>query len=269
MANYIYGAIALTGGSTGSLDSLDGDDLTDNDAAIVFTANSTYIYTLDPTVGGAESSPDVIAPDTNAGNKRWVLVKTNSSQSSVDVSSFAGVLDASDDTVQKALDTIDDLFSTNDFVLGAGAVSLNDSVLKGIGTNTGAMSISNHAANIYGAGRLSTNGNGNSVTMSLADFDVITKSSNYTILATDDIIIGDTSGGNITLTLPNATTKDIIRISKKSSSNDLTIACYGSQTIQSNATIVMENEYDSATLVSDGVNTWIIMGGSMADSTYA
>lgn len=76
MANNIYGAIALTGGEAGALDKIDGVDLNDGDAAVVITQDgNSYFYTLDATSGLAESSPDVIAPDTNAGDKRWILAK--------------------------------------------------------------------------------------------------------------------------------------------------------------------------------------------------
>jgi hypothetical protein len=37
------------------------------------TTNRLYIYTLDEDSAAAESSPDVISPDSNAGDKRWVL----------------------------------------------------------------------------------------------------------------------------------------------------------------------------------------------------
>ena len=73
MANKFYPAVALTGGGTGALDKIDGDSLSDLDAAIVVTSNKAYFYTLDASSGASESSPGVISPDSNAGNKRWVL----------------------------------------------------------------------------------------------------------------------------------------------------------------------------------------------------
>lgn len=71
-----YFKTALTGGTSGCLDQMDGDDLSDGDKAIVLVGNNparTYIYVLDEDNAGAEDSPYIIAPDTNAGNKRWVL----------------------------------------------------------------------------------------------------------------------------------------------------------------------------------------------------
>ena len=76
MANKIYGFIALTGGGTGALDraEIDGDDLVDKDIAIGVVTDTMYAYILDADSAAAESSPDVIAPDTNAGDKRWLLI---------------------------------------------------------------------------------------------------------------------------------------------------------------------------------------------------
>ena len=73
MPNNFYGAIALTGGTAGALDAIDGANLNDLDAAFVQILNKVYSYTLDDDSGVAESSPDVISPDTNAGTKRWIL----------------------------------------------------------------------------------------------------------------------------------------------------------------------------------------------------
>jgi hypothetical protein len=72
MAN-LYGAIALTGGGTGALDKLDGAILNDKDGALVITESSFSVYFLDDDSGVAENSPFVIAPDSNPGNKRWIL----------------------------------------------------------------------------------------------------------------------------------------------------------------------------------------------------
>ena len=73
MAKTAYVKTALTGGGADALDSIDGAGLTNNDIAFVFVSNVEYNYILDADNGGAESSPDIIAPDTNAGDKRWVL----------------------------------------------------------------------------------------------------------------------------------------------------------------------------------------------------
>jgi len=67
------GFTALTGGTATALDSVDGDSLVDGDRAYVMAGGNFYPYLLDADSGAAESSPQVIAPDTNAGTKRWIL----------------------------------------------------------------------------------------------------------------------------------------------------------------------------------------------------
>lgn len=71
----IFVAHGLTGGTTGMLDAIDGNDVADGDMAVVITGPSgaAYFYHLDADSAAAESSPDVISPDTNAGTKRWIL----------------------------------------------------------------------------------------------------------------------------------------------------------------------------------------------------
>lgn len=73
-ANNFYGATALTGGASGALDSIDGTNLATGDGAFVTTSTGTYFYYLNAASGAAESSPNVIAPDANGGNKRWIFI---------------------------------------------------------------------------------------------------------------------------------------------------------------------------------------------------
>lgn len=73
---YKYPCIALTGGGDGALDAIDGSLLKDGDSAYVDIPATQihYVYELDADSAAAESSPGVIAPDSNAGDKRWVLM---------------------------------------------------------------------------------------------------------------------------------------------------------------------------------------------------
>ncbi len=74
MANKIYySKILLTGGGATALDSIDGAGLVDGDFATVTISKALYLYKLNATLGGAESSPNLILPDTNPGTKVWVL----------------------------------------------------------------------------------------------------------------------------------------------------------------------------------------------------
>lgn len=73
MAAVVFYRQGLTGGAASDLDEKDGADLNDGDAAFVMTGSAVYNYRLDASSGAAESSPNTIAPDTNAGSKRWLL----------------------------------------------------------------------------------------------------------------------------------------------------------------------------------------------------
>jgi len=258
MANFIYGAVSLTGGTTGSLDSIDGTGLGDGDACIVFTGTTTYVYALDETSGAAENSPEIIAPDTNAGDKRWNLLAARAADVSLDTSSFDKILSSNEDDVQKALDHIDDMHNTDDFRTTGQTVSLVDDVVKSVSGDSGSVTPSGHAFTISGGNRTSTSGSGSALTIS-SETNTATKTSAYPMTANDDFIIGDTSGGGFQITLPAANAKDMVRIAKKSNSNTLTIARAGSDTIEGNTSISMTAEYSTVVLVSDGVSTWYEM----------
>jgi len=73
MSNKIFFANSLIGGGAGSLDQIDGTALVDLDAAVAILEGKAYLYSLDADSALPESSPDIIAPDTNAGTKRWIL----------------------------------------------------------------------------------------------------------------------------------------------------------------------------------------------------
>lgn len=61
------------GGTAGCLDAIDGASLADGDYALICKSGMFYYYYVDATSGAAESSPNVIAPNTNAGTIRWIL----------------------------------------------------------------------------------------------------------------------------------------------------------------------------------------------------
>lgn len=74
MSKTAYQRTLLTGGSTEALDGIDGAGLLDGDFAFVMTAaGMLYVYVLDADSAAAESSPSIISPDNNAGDKRWLL----------------------------------------------------------------------------------------------------------------------------------------------------------------------------------------------------
>jgi len=64
----------LVGGTESKLDSINGAVLKDSDFSLAFDGlGDAWFHALDSDSGAAESSPDVIAPDNNAANKRWIL----------------------------------------------------------------------------------------------------------------------------------------------------------------------------------------------------
>ncbi len=63
----------LTGGASGALDAINGNNLIDLDTHIVMTQTGGFLYSLDDDSGASESSPSIIAPDVNAGTKRHLL----------------------------------------------------------------------------------------------------------------------------------------------------------------------------------------------------
>lgn len=74
MAYNWYPVSSIIGGMSGSLDSIDGSILQNDDRATVITDYAVFFYILDADSGLAENFPDIIAPDLNAGPKRWILV---------------------------------------------------------------------------------------------------------------------------------------------------------------------------------------------------
>ena len=67
------GASCITGGTSNCLDYFDGSTLSNGDVAIVVVSEVYYFYVLDADSAVSESSPNVISPNSNAGDKRWVL----------------------------------------------------------------------------------------------------------------------------------------------------------------------------------------------------
>ena len=74
MSDHYTALSALIGGAAGALDKIDGAGLSDGDAATVVLSSGVYHYHLNASSGASENSPYVIAPDSNPGTKRWILV---------------------------------------------------------------------------------------------------------------------------------------------------------------------------------------------------
>lgn len=98
-------------------------------------------------------------------------------------------------------------------------------------------------------------------TGSSSAYSISTKTGNYTETATSGeiILLGDTTSGTFTITLPTAISNTAkITIKKIAGSNNLTIDGNGSQTIDGGLTADLVRVYESITLVSDNSNWHII-----------
>ena len=86
MAKVLFAANALTGGVSGCLDDILHTALEDGNTAIVINSsdNTTYFFTYDASEAGAESSPNIIIPDSNvSGTGAWVLANVSSANLTV------------------------------------------------------------------------------------------------------------------------------------------------------------------------------------------
>lgn len=118
-----YPATSFTGGGTGALDAIDGNDLAVGDVAIVSDNNVSYTYKLKSASGKSESYPNIIIPDTNPGTKYWervcsdasFLCSRKASADSIDDEFESTTLDAQWTAVGPSSGTVD-LFETSSTV---------------------------------------------------------------------------------------------------------------------------------------------------------
>lgn len=92
-----------------------------------------------------------------------------------------------------------------------------------------------------------------------SSISVSTVTTNTTLTDANGTVLVDTTAGNVTITLPNATTntgKSFIMKRITAGGNTLTIAT-GGGTIDGSATVSMPLQYESLTMQSDGTNYWI------------
>jgi hypothetical protein len=94
-----------------------------------------------------------------------------------------------------------------------------------------------------------------------ASFSTSTKTSNYTLSSTDTVIFADATSGNVTVTLPTASSIAGYRFYVKridSSANTCSVARSSSDTIDGQISVSIPLQYTSLTLVSDG-SAWYII----------
>lgn len=87
---------------------------------------------------------------------------------------------------------------------------------------------------------------------------ITTKSGNYTLTTTDQVVIVDVSGGNVTITVPDASTKAAWVIMVLSgSANHVTVAKTGTDTIDGTTTVASGAW---ANVVTNGTSTVLVRG---------
>lgn len=90
---------------------------------------------------------------------------------------------------------------------------------------------------------------------------ISTKTGNYTVQGTDNVLLGDATGGAILFTLPTAASAvgQVFFFKKIDASlNAVTIQGNGIELIDGLNTMVINSQYVAATLVSDGTQWWVI-----------
>jgi hypothetical protein len=87
----------------------------------------------------------------------------------------------------------------------------------------------------------------------------VTKTANYTLTSSDDVVLADASGGDFTLTLPTAVGKDgkLFFVKNINALGTVTVATTGGQTIDGDASLAMTFP-NAVTLVSDNANWYIL-----------
>jgi len=90
---------------------------------------------------------------------------------------------------------------------------------------------------------------------------ISTKTGNYTVMTSDNVLLGDATGGAILFTLPTAASAagQVFFFKKIDASlNAVTIQANGIELIDGLNTLVINSQFVSATLVSDGTQWWIL-----------
>jgi hypothetical protein len=93
---------------------------------------------------------------------------------------------------------------------------------------------------------------------------VAAKTANYTILATDDVVTGDSSGGTFTLTMPAASGKTSLLFTRKTDTSltAVTVQRAGSDTLKgttSSTSTTMNTQGETLVWLSDGVSSWYLI----------
>ena len=197
MSNF-YGATGLIGGNSGDLDNIDGTNLATADGAFVVTSTAVYVYYLNATSAAAESSPDIIQPDANGGDKRWILVDIIGEDAifellklyDTDKSHTLSVKWNEDDSGDRVLNVL--------VAGGDRSLTLNENLTVGDGGNVtitsedaaGSITLDNASLEVE-----DTVGSGNTI-----KFVIGTDDASRTVTLSENLTIGDGNAGTITFT---------------------------------------------------------------------
>ena len=86
----------------------------------------------------------------------------------------------------------------------------------------------------------------------------------YTLTGTQQFILIDPSGGDVTINIPDAATypgREIkLKLTENSNANTVTLQCQGADTIDGAAsnTTALDTQYEAISVVSDGGTNWFI-----------
>lgn len=99
------------------------------------------------------------------------------------------------------------------------------------------------------------------IQIAFQDSAVVSKSADYSIDESDDVVLCDATGGAFDVTLPDAADFNGRRFTIKrlnSGSNSVTVAAASGQTIDGASTSVLGTQYLAITVISDGSNWFVI-----------
>jgi hypothetical protein len=143
-------------------------------------------------------------------------------------------------------------------------ISASGSVSTSFVTNSGTATPSAGILNVLGGTNISTTGSGNTVTINASSVVVIpsytlVNTSPYVATGTDYYLAVDSSGGAITIDLPNAPTNYRSFIIKdktgSAATHNITITTVGGVvTIDGSTSFILNTAYESATILFDGAN---------------
>ena len=142
-----------------------------------------------------------------------------------------------------------------DFQLGAGATSLSGSTDNTICTVTGANAI-------QGEANLKFDGSTLTVTGGVVHAMTAAKTSAYEATASDYVVAVNTSGGAVTITLPEnaaaGTTYIVKDTAGSAASNAVTVSRKTADTIDGQTSVSITSNYGAITVVSNGSNWFIV-----------